>query len=66
MIMASAEQHQQQDYSELSVEVSSFYERLQYARSVADMPGELENERKMNSSLEELGDVIRALGHVSL
>lgn len=60
------EQHQQTDYAELTVEVSAFYEQLCFARHCADPSSELEAERKMNSSLEELGDVIRSIGRTAL
>lgn len=64
--MATPDQHIQRDYDELTVEVSSFYERLCFARSNSDPDAELEAERKMNESLGELGDVIRALGRTAL
>lgn len=63
--MATPEQVQQRDYAELTTEVSSFYERLEFARHNADPDAELEAERKMNASLDELGDVIRALGRIA-
>lgn len=64
--MATPEQHQQSDYSELTVEVSSFYDRLQFARHCEDTTAEQEAETKMNGSLEELGDVIRAIGRTAV
>lgn len=63
--MASPEEHSQTDYQELTVEVSSFYERLCFARHNADPDTELEAETKMNASLDELGDVLRALGRTA-
>lgn len=64
--MATPDQHIQGDYTELTVEVSSFYERLCFARDNADPDAELEAERKMNGSLDELSDVIRAMGRTAL
>lgn len=64
--MASPEQHIQGDYTELTVEVSSFYERLCFARHNGDPDSELEAERKMNGSLDELSDVIRAIGRTAI
>lgn len=64
--MASPQEHQQTDYTELTVEVSAFYERLCFARHNEDPAVELETETKMNASLEELGDLIRAMGRTAL
>lgn len=66
VLMATPEQHTQSDYLELTTEVSAFYDRLQFARHNDDPNAELEAERKMNASLEELGDVLRAMGRTAL
>lgn len=59
-------EHAAHDYGELTVEVSSFYERLCFARENGDPDAELEAERKMNDSLDELSDTIKALGRTAL
>lgn len=60
------EQHAGHDYAEITVEVSSFYEQLSFARHNGDADAELEAERKMNESLDELNDVLKALGRTAL
>lgn len=64
--MPSPEEHSAHDYQGLTVEVSSFYERLCFARDNADPDAELEAEGKMNASLDELSDTIKALGRTAL
>lgn len=61
-----ARDHAAHDYGEITVEVSSFYERLCFARDNGDPDAELEAERKMNASLDELSDTIKALGRTAL
>lgn len=58
--------HAAHDYSEITVEVSSFYERLCFARHNGDADTELEAEDKMNRSLEELSDVLKAMGRLAI
>lgn len=58
--------HAAHDYQELTVEVSDFYDRLQFARDNCDPDAELEAETKMNASLDELSDTIKALGRTAL
>lgn len=64
--MTAPEQPEIKTYVDLTTEVSSQYERLVHARGNDDPITVFRAERDMNSSLEQLGDVIRALGHVSL
>lgn len=64
--MATPEQHQHHDYQELTLEVSTFYDQLQFARHCGDPDAELEAEAKLNASLDELGDTIRAIGRTAL
>lgn len=64
--MATPEQHQYSDYADITLEVSTYYDRMQFARHCEDPDTETEAEAKMNAGLEELGDVIRAMGRTAL
>lgn len=59
------EQHAQHDYADVTHEISTFHEQLLHARSSGNPDAELEAERKMNESLDELNDVMRALGRTA-
>ena len=59
------EEHATHDYAEITHEVSTFHDQLIHARSTGDADTELEAERKMNASLDELSDVLRALGRTA-